>query len=93
MRDHYVVLGVAVDADSDSIRGAYRRLAARYHPDRNTDPDASSHFREVQEAYEVLGNPVARESYDQLRQRRLLDDPLRVARELWQAHVRIVVGN
>jgi curved DNA-binding protein CbpA len=92
MRDHYVVLGVGVDAELDSIRGAYRRLAARYHPDRNTDPDAPAHFREVQEAYEVLGNPVARESYDQLRQRRLLDDPLRVARELWQSHVRSVVG-
>lgn len=91
-RDYYVLLGIASDAEQDAVKAAYRRLAARYHPDRNPNPDAAARFREVQAAYDVLGKPEARASYDLLRQKRLLDDPMRVAQELWMGYVRKAIN-
>ena len=65
-RDYYEVLGVAKDATADQIKSAYRKLAMKYHPDRNPDnPQAKEKFTEVSEAYEVLSNPEKRQRYDQ----------------------------
>ena len=63
MRDYYDVLGVAADADAAAIKRAYRQLARRYHPDISGD-DRALTFREVARAYEVLGNPERRRTYD-----------------------------
>ncbi|HLA33678.1 MAG TPA: DnaJ domain-containing protein [Rhodocyclaceae bacterium] len=92
MRDYYIVLGVAPDAPLSEIKAAYRRQAARLHPDRNPSPQAAQHFCEAQEAHDVLCDPKARESYDRLRQTQLVDDPLRVALEIWMAYVRKTLG-
>src|ERR671918_1219337 len=65
-RDYYEVLGVNKDAAEDDIKKAYRKLAMKYHPDRNPDnPKAEEHFKEAKEAYEVLSDPQKRAAYDQ----------------------------
>ncbi len=64
-RDFYEVLGVSKSASKDEIRSAYRKLAKKYHPDINHDPDAPKMFEEVQEAYDVLSDDAKRRQYDQ----------------------------
>jgi len=65
-RDYYEVLGVARDASADQIKSAYRKLAMKWHPDRNPDnPEAKEKFQEASEAYEVLSNAEKRQRYDQ----------------------------
>ncbi|MDE2091829.1 MAG: molecular chaperone DnaJ [Gammaproteobacteria bacterium] len=65
-RDYYDVLGVARDAPEAEIKKAYRRLAMKFHPDRNTgDATAESKFKEAKEAYEVLSDAHKRATYDQ----------------------------
>lgn len=65
-RDYYEVLGVERGADDREIKKAYRRLAQKYHPDRNPDDDtAAEKFREVSDAYEVLADSDKRAAYDQ----------------------------
>jgi len=65
-RDLYEVLGVAKSADEKEIKKAYRRMAMKFHPDRNPDDkDAESKFKEVNEAYEVLSDSQKRQAYDQ----------------------------
>jgi DnaJ-class molecular chaperone len=64
-KDPYQILGVKRNATADEIKRAYRRLAKEHHPDRNPgDPTAEQRFKEVQAAYEVLGDPQRREQYD-----------------------------
>jgi len=64
-RDYYEVLGIEKDADTNTIKRAYRKLAMKYHPDRNADDDtAAQNFREVTEAYEVLSDESKRSRYD-----------------------------
>jgi molecular chaperone DnaJ len=65
MADYYDLLGVARDADGETLKRAYRRLARQYHPDVNKDPGAEDKFKEVGRAYEVLGDPKTRARYDQ----------------------------
>jgi curved DNA-binding protein len=64
--DYYEVLGVPRDADADTIRRAYRKLARKYHPDVNSDVDAEERFKELGEAYDVLSDAEKRERYDRL---------------------------
>ena len=64
-RDYYEVLGVAKNAGEDDIKRAYRRLALKFHPDRNpNDAEAEKNFKEAAEAYEVLSDPEKRTRYD-----------------------------
>lgn len=63
-RDYYEVLGVGKNADKDEIKRAYRRLARKYHPDVNKEPEAEDRFKEVSRAYEVLSEPETRARYD-----------------------------
>ncbi len=62
--DYYEVLGVPRDADTKTIKNAFRQLARRYHPDTSTEPDAEQRFKEIAEAYGVLSDPARRASYD-----------------------------
>lgn len=65
-RDYYEVLGVPRDASAEDITKAYRKLARQHHPDRNPgDPKAEAAFKEVQTAYDALGEPAKRAEYDQ----------------------------
>jgi len=63
-QDLYEILGVARDADADTIKKAYRRLARQLHPDVNPDPETQEQFKQVTHAYEVLSDPQKRASYD-----------------------------
>ena len=68
MKDFYAILGVDPGADDKEIKKAYRKLALKYHPDRNSgDEDAADRFKEVSEAYSVLSSPDKRNEYDYLR--------------------------
>ena len=65
-RDYYDILGVAKGADADEIKKAYRKMAIKYHPDKNEgDKAAEEKFKEAAEAYEVLSTPEKRQRYDQ----------------------------
>jgi len=65
-QDYYDVLGVGQDADEKELKSAYRKLAMKYHPDRNQgDADAEQNFKHVNEAYEILKDPQKRAAYDQ----------------------------
>ncbi|MEX0786099.1 MAG: molecular chaperone DnaJ [Dehalococcoidia bacterium] len=63
-RDYYDVLGVARDATPEEVKKAFRRLAMKYHPDRNNSADAGERFKAVNEAYEVLADQERRAMYD-----------------------------
>ena len=65
-RDYYEVLGVDKSASAEEIKKAYRKMAIKYHPDKNPgDKDAEEKFKEAAEAYDVLSNPEKRQRYDQ----------------------------
>jgi DnaJ-class molecular chaperone len=66
-RDYYEILGVAKGATSDVVKAAYRKMALKWHPDRNQDKkaEAEEKFKEINEAYQVLSDPQKKQMYDQ----------------------------
>jgi len=68
MKDYYRVLGVSIDAEQAEIKKAFRQLALRYHPDHNpqSQSQAAEKFKEINEAYQVLGDEHKRRQYDYL---------------------------
>ncbi len=64
-RDYYEVLGVSKTTSVNEIKSQYRKLALKFHPDRNKSKDATEHFKEISEAYAVISDPEKREIYDQ----------------------------
>jgi len=64
--DYYALLGVSKTSGESEIKSAYRKLALKYHPDRNKDKTAEGKFKEINEAYEVLSDPQKKQKYDQL---------------------------
>ena len=65
-KDYYEILGVNRDASQEQINKAYRKLARKYHPDVNPEPEGEEKFKEINEAYEVLKDPEKRQRYDSL---------------------------
>ena len=67
-KDYYAVLGVSASASQDEIKKQYRKLAAKHHPDKNAnDAKAAERFKEISEAYQVLGDAEKRKQYDDMR--------------------------
>ena len=58
MTDYYKILGVQENADEETIKKAYRIQAKKYHPDKNKEPGAEETFKQVSEAYDILGNQI-----------------------------------
>lgn len=72
MKDYYAILGVGPEATPEEIKRAYRRLALRWHPDRNPgNPEAEERFKEIAEAYSVLIDPEKRSRYDAARRQKV----------------------
>lgn len=63
-KDYYKILGIAKSAKDDEVKKAYRKMALRYHPDKNKTIGAEEKFKEVAEAYEVLSDKKKRDVYD-----------------------------
>lgn len=66
MKNYYFILGLNIYAREEEIKQAYRRLALQFHPDKNSSAEAESIFKEVNEAYEILGDPQRKAIYDQM---------------------------
>src|SRR5215212_5839079 len=68
-QDYYAILGVPSSATQEEIKKAYRKLAAKHHPDKNpSNPKAADTFKGISEAYQTLGDAEKRKQYDQMRQ-------------------------
>ena len=65
-KDYYDILGLQRGASADDIKGSYRKLARKYHPDVNKAADAEDRFKEIGEAYQVLKDPEKRAAYDRM---------------------------
>ena len=65
-KDYYKSLGVEKKASNKEIKKAFRKLALKYHPDKNPDKDTSKKFQEIAEAYEILGDEDKRRQYDSM---------------------------
>ncbi len=79
MKNYYEILGLQTSATEHQIKYVFRRLAITYHPDKNPSPEAEAIFKEINEAYEILGDPDKRILYDQLLAGELMvvkDEPL-----------------
>ena len=64
-KDYYAILGVSREAGADDVKKAYRKMALKFHPDKNKAEDAEERFKEIAEAYEVLSDQDKRATYDQ----------------------------
>ena len=85
MENPYNILGVSPAASAEEIRKAYRALAMRHHPDRNTQPGAARRFNAIKTAYELLSDPKKRADYHQSLNHRIIIDPEKEAQVLWQS--------
>lgn len=63
-KDYYKILSVPRTASTADIKRAYRKLSLKYHPDKNSSPDAAEHFAEIAAAYDVLSDAEKRQAYD-----------------------------
>ena len=63
-KDYYKILNITKGSSDDEIKKAYRKLALKYHPDKNKQPGAEEKFKEVAEAYEILSDPQKKEIFD-----------------------------
>lgn len=66
LKDYYGILGLQKDASEDDIKRAYRKLALKWHPDKNKSPMAEEKFKELSEAYTVLSDPIKRKKYNMM---------------------------
>ena len=84
MKDHYAILGIAVNASQEKIKNAYRQKASLYHPDKNIGTAlADIYFKLANEAYEILSDTEKRRTYDISRNIEILSDPHATAEEIW----------
>ena len=60
-KDYYTILGVSKGANDDELRKAYRKMALKFHPDKNSSPGAEEKFKQIGEAYDVLSDPKKRQ--------------------------------
>jgi curved DNA-binding protein CbpA len=89
VKNPYFVLGVEKNSSQTEIKKAYQKLARKYHPDKNIGDETrvALLFQEVKTAYEILSNPVKRSEYDESERNTLVDDPFKVAQELWTSYI------
>jgi len=85
LENPYNILGVSPTATSDEIKKAYRALAMRHHPDRNTQPGAENRFNAINAAYELLSDPKRRAEYNQSINNRIIIDADEEASSLWHS--------
>ena len=71
-KDYFKILNVAKKCSDDDIKKAYKKLALKYHPDKNKDPKAEEKFKEVVEAYEFLSDPIRKEIFQRFYQEGLI---------------------
>lgn len=91
--DYYVLLGILPTATSQEIQKAYRKMAQKYHPDRNIGKtDDVLKFQSAKEAYEILSNPEKRRAYDESRNSKILPDPRATAREIWENFIYLAIS-
>lgn len=82
--DHFEQLEVSRSATTLEIKKAYRKLANKYHPDRNDSPEAVEKFQHIQEAYDVLSDPKKRSLYLK-NNYTVITDPREIADDFWQS--------
>lgn len=74
MKDPYKSLGIEKDATQGEIKAAFRALARQYHPDTSTDPKAAECFKEINDAYEILGDEKKRKAHNEEMSQKSIDD-------------------
>lgn len=85
MENLYNILGVSPTATAEEIKKAYRSLAMRHHPDRNSHSSSEIRFNAIKTAYELLSDPKKRAAYNQSLNNRIIIDPDNEARALWHS--------